>query len=527
MDKVGLGLARNSIADLIGGSQNRGHPRNRGTAKVRSAETALQSLALHARLLDMLAEQHEVGRELTSWLRETEMPLVRSLADMELRGIKVDLLTLKRLRGPLDSRLEQLDEEARLLAGVGPGNDMNSGQDVRNMLAKMQLALPPPANNGKAAAEGGKEKVIVTKEQLEVLASQGHRIAAVVMEFRRFLKIRNGFVDTIMRHMRESGGGTSGEIRGRFLQTQADTGRLVMDTPNLQTVSKQTVLKLDSALPGGLPEEVAINVREAFVPRDGHVLISADYRQLELRIMAHLSGDEVLVERLRDVLVDPFIAIAAAWNKMPPEAVTPEQRARVKELCYGIIYGMGKVALAKKMGCTAEEADGYASSLLRSLKGVVSWRDRVIEDCRRDKSVTTIGGRRRGLEDISDMKNSAARARAERQAVNTVCQGSAADLVKRAMLELARRLAIGGGRGAGAGAHLLLMIHDELLLEVPESRLHKVVPIVVGAMESVGFGMKVPFPVKVRVGRSWGTLEDYQSGRSCAPPAGVGAVGGG
>mmetsp|Transcript_1003 Transcript_1003/g.3868 ORF Transcript_1003/g.3868 Transcript_1003/m.3868 type:complete len:96 (+) Transcript_1003:834-1121(+) len=95
------------------------------------------------------------------------------------------------------------------------------------------------------------------------------------------------------------------------------------------------------------------------------------------------------------------------------------------------------------------------------------------------------------------------------------------------MLELARRLAIGGGRGAGAGAHLLLMIHDELLLEVPESRLHKVVPIVVGAMESVGFGMKVPFPVKVRVGRSWGTLEDYQSGRSCAPPAGVGAVGGG
>jgi len=338
---------------------------------------------------------------------------------------------------------------------------------------------------------------------------------------------------------------------------------------NIASLPQQTVLKLDSALPGGLPEEVAINVREAFVPRDGHVLISADYRQLELRIMAHLSGDEVLVERLRDVLVDPFIAIAAAWNKMPPEAVTPEQRARVKELCYGIIYGMGKVALAKKMGCTAEEADGYASSLLRSLKvrerpasphveslsrehgkapqgtstgispvpplrtsapgsqGVVSWRDRVIEDCRRDKSVTTIGGRRRGLEDISDMKNSAARARAERQAVNTVCQGSAADLVKRAMLELARRLAIGGGRGAGAGAHLLLMIHDELLLEVPESRLHKVVPIVVGAMESVGFGMKVPFPVKVRVGRSWGTLEDYQSGRSCAPPAGVGAVGGG
>lgn len=227
-------------------------------------------------------------------------------------------------------------------------------------------------------------------------------------------------------------------------------GRLASDRPNLQTVPKARalLLLLTQSQPTTQPKHelrtVVANVRCAFIAPPGCLLLSADYRQLELRMAAHLAGDGHLKASLHES--DPFAVLAAARSGVSPSQVTPEERDAVKALAYGLLYGKGMLALARDMRCGVEEARQLHDSLWSMMPRVQAWREEVLIYCRRHKHVVTLGGRRRPLP-LIDSPHAGARGAAERQAINTVCQGSAADVVKRAMIALQDRIAAAGLHG--------------------------------------------------------------------------------
>lgn len=229
-----------------------------------------------------------------------------------------------------------------------------------------------------------------------------------------------------------------------------NTGRLASDRPNLQTVprARSLLLLLTQSQPTSQPKRelrtVVANVRRAFIAPPGFVLLSADYRQLELRMAAHLAGDAHLRASLHES--DPFAMLAAARRGVPTSQVTQEERDAVKALAYGLLYGKGMLALARDMRCGVDEARRLHDSLWAMMPRVQAWREEVLSDCRAHKHVRTLAGRRRPLP-LIDSPNAGARGQAERQAINTVCQGSAADIVKRAMIALQARIAAAGLEG--------------------------------------------------------------------------------
>ena len=418
-------------------------------------------LALRELFLPRLAET-----TLQPLLDTIEMPLVQVLADMEWTGIRIDPALFARLSRELTTDLTRL--EAEIAVAAGGTINLNSPKQLATVLFdRLQLPVLKRTKTGPST----------DADVLEELAGQGHLVPRLLLEFRELQKLRSTYVDVLPQKVHRA----TGRIHTSFNQIGAATGRLSSSEPNLQNIPVRT--------PRG--EEI----RKGFVPEPGWKFVVADYSQIELRLMAHLSQDPAFLEAFRQG-EDIHRQTAAIIFGVPLAGVTPEMRAQAKTINFGTIYGQGAFALARMLGIPQDEAKAFITAYFQRFAGVRAWLDRQVALARERGYVETIFGRRRYIPEIRD-RNFNVRAFGERQAQNAPLQGSAADLIKIAMTRLHQGLAAAGLRG-----RLLLQVHDELVLEAPASEVSAVSALVREHMEGAAT-LSVPLVVDVGVGDNW------------------------
>jgi DNA polymerase-1 len=406
------------------------------------------------------------ARGLRKLYSEIELPLARVLARMEMAGIRIDSAELNRLSALMERDIARLTSEIHGLAGK-PFN-IASPQQLGRVLFE-DLGLPSPVKHGKGKA------ISTAADVLEELAAE-HEIVRKVLEYRQLTKLKGTYVDALPELMDREG-----RLHTSFNQAGAATGRLSSSNPNLQNIPIRT----------GLGREI----RAAFVPREGWKLLVADYSQIELRLLAHMSGDPLLVEAFRNG-EDIHTLTAAEVLGVPPMMVTPEARRNAKAVNFGIVYGISAFGLAAQLGITRGEAEKYIRNYFQRYAGVRRFIDETIAKVRETGVTRTLFGRERAIPEM-DSRNPAARGFAERTAVNSPLQGTAADLIKLAMVRIDAALESGGYRGA-----MLLQVHDELLFECPPAELDELSKLVKREMEGA-VDLSVPLVVDIGVGANW------------------------
>ncbi len=413
------------------------------------------------RLVEPLTERLVArgGRELYD---EIELPLVPVLARMEVAGIGVDRTYLEMLGKDLRDRLGALESEIYEAAG-GPFN-VNSTLQLRELLFD-RLGLPVVKKTPKGAPS-------TDASVLEKLEDR-HPVVAAILRYRELEKLRSTYVDALVKLVEPDG-----RVRGRFNQMAASTGRLSQEQPNLQNIPIRT--------------EEGRAIRRAFVAADGTTFLVADYSQIELRILAHLSGDPGLVEAFANDL-DIHTATAARVDGVDVRAVTADQRRRAKMINFGLLYGMEAYGLAQRLGIERDEAQAHIDAYFSQFPRVKEFMDGIVDHARTTGYTTTILGRRRYLPELSSSRFRD-RQMGERMALNAPIQGSAADIIKKAMIDLDGEL-----RRRRLGAEMLLQIHDELVLEVPVDELDEVTELTRRLMEQV-VELRVPLRVEMGTG---------------------------
>jgi DNA polymerase-1 len=425
-----------------------------------AAEEASALLALAPRLAERLRAD-----ELAPLFEDVELPLTGVLSAMEREGVRVDEAKLAELSREYDRELSALQGRIEALAG-GPFQVNSPKQLGQVLFEKLKLPVVRKTKTGYSTDES-------VLEQL----SAHHELPAAVLAWRRLAKLKSTYVDALPPLVDPK----SGRIHPTFHQAGAATGRLSSSDPNVQNIPIRT------------PE--GVRIREAFVAAEGKRLLSADYSQVELRIVAHYSGDESLIdafEREEDV----HRRTAAEVHGLAPEEVSADQRAHAKAINFGIIYGSSAFGIANQLGIATAEAQATIDRYFERYRGVRRFLDETVEQARAQGYVRTLLGRRRYLPDLSS-RNRVLRQAAERMAVNTVIQGTAADLIKKAMVEVAE-----GIRDAGFAARMILQVHDELVFEAPERELEALAALVRERMQSV-YALHVPLRVDVGTGRNW------------------------
>lgn len=399
-------------------------------------------------------------------LRQIELPLVPVLVDMEWDGIAIDPAVFRRISGELIRDLALLEEKIAQAAGASV--NLNSPRQLAALLfEKLQLPVLKKTKTGPST----------DADVLEQLADAGHEVPALIMEYREAQKLKSTYVDVLPGRVNRA----TGRIHTSFNQTGAATGRLSSSEPNLQNIPVRT--------PRG--EEI----RKGFVPAPGASFVVADYSQIELRLMAHLSEDPAFIEAFRSG-GDIHRQTAAVIFGVPLDQVTGEMRGRAKTINFGTIYGQGPFALSRQLGISQEEARAFIQQYFERFAGVRAYLDLQVRLARENGYVETLFGRRRYIPEIKD-RNFNLRAFAERTAQNTPLQGSAADLIKIAMVRIHDAL-----RQSRLAARLLLQVHDELVLEAETPILGQVVDLVRQHMEGAA-SLKVPLVVDVGVGPNW------------------------
>jgi len=416
------------------------------------------------RLYQKLRPEVEAAK-LAELYETIDLPLARVLARIEETGIRIDPAQLSVMSARMEEELARLTAEIYVLAGKT--FNVNSPQQLGKVLFE-DLKLPPPVKYGKG-------KVISTAAAvLEALAEQ-YPIAQKVLDFRQIAKLKGTYVDALPALIDPF----SGRLHTTFNQAGAATGRLSSSDPNLQNIPIRTALGRE--------------IRAAFVPRPGWKLIVADYSQIELRLLAHMSHDRVLVEAFRNG-EDIHTRTAAEVFGVPPLMITPEQRRNAKAVNFGIVYGQTAFGLAQSLGIDRKEADLYIRAYFERYSGVRKFLDATVAEVRRTGNAFTLHGRRRPIPDMNS-RNPTARNFAERTAVNTPLQGTAADLIKLAMIKIDAAL-------HGMHAKMLLQVHDELVFEAPPEEVETVRTLVKAEMENV-HKIDVPLLVDVGVGDNW------------------------
>ncbi|MDQ3224687.1 MAG: DNA polymerase I [Gemmatimonadota bacterium] len=418
-------------------------------------------VALHQFFAPMLAEM-----ELEALLREIEMPLLEVLADMEWEGITIDLTVFRRLSGELGTDLRRLELEIVRVAGTDL--NLNSPRQLASVLfEKQQLPVLKKTKTGPST----------DADVLEQLAAMGHELPRLILEYRELQKLKSTYVDTLPQRINRR----TGRIHTSFNQAGAATGRLSSAEPNLQNIPIRT------------PRGEAI--RAGFVPRDGWVFLVADYSQIELRIMAHLSEDPAFIEAFRQG-GDIHRQTAGMIFNVPLAEVTGDMRARAKTINFATIYGQGPFALSRQLGISLEDAKGFIARYFERFSGVRAFLDRQIELARQRGYVETLFKRRRYIPEIKD-RNFNQRSYGERNAQNSPLQGSAADLIKLAMVRIHRAL-----RERGLQSRMLLQVHDELVFEAPPHEVYALAQLVRERMENVT-PLRVPLVVDIGTGPNW------------------------
>ncbi len=418
------------------------------------------------RLTHLLSERiREEGLE--ALLAGVEMPLVRVLAGMELTGVELDVSFLSSLAADFGREIEGLRERVCDLAGVE--FNLDSPKQVGSVLFE-RLELP----RGRRTKTGYSTDISV----LERLRDD-HEVPALILEYRQLRKLQTGYLEALPKLVNP----VTGRVHTSFNQTVAATGRLSSSNPNLQNIPIRT--------------ELGRQIRRAFVAGDGKLLLSADYSQVELRIMAHLSGDTTLVEAFKNGK-DVHRSTASLIFGVSEDDVSSVQRESAKTVNFGIMYGMGRFGLARRLGVGNDEAADFIDRYFQTYPGVREYTERVIAEAADSGYASTMLGRRRPITGLAS-DNARVRGMAERVAVNTPIQGSAADLIKLAMLGVDRRI-----RSDGLPCRMVLQVHDELVFELPEDRLDDVSAAVREEMEHPeGIELDVPVVTNLASGSDW------------------------
>ena len=414
-----------------------------------------------------------VGPELMDRLRkdgmeklflEIEMPLIYSLSHMEKEGIQVEREALRAYGDTLKVQIEKLEAEIYELSGKT--FNINSPKQLGVILFE-KLKLP----YGKKTKTG----YSTSADILEKLAPE-QPLVAKILEYRQLTKLKSTYADGLAAYICEDG-----RIHGKFNQTITATGRLSSTEPNLQNIPVRMALGRE--------------IRKVFVPREGYVFVDADYSQIELRILAHMSGDKRLIEAYHQAQDIHRITASQVFHT-PFEEVTPLQRRNAKAVNFGIVYGISAFGLSEDLSITRKEALDYINQYFETYPGVKSFLDHLVSSAREEGYVSTLYGRRRPVPELSS-SNFMQRSFGERVAMNSPIQGTAADIIKIAMVGVDRRL-----RREGLKSRLILQIHDELLVEAAPGETEQVKTILQEEMYGAA-SLSVPLEIDMKVGNSW------------------------
>jgi len=454
------------IEDLIGKGIKQMSMRDIPIAKV--AEYAVEDADCTLQVKPILEQMMEENKVLPVFY-EIEMPLVRVLADMEYAGVRIDAKILNDYSKVLAQNI--IDKEAEIYRKAGVQFNISSPKQVGEVLFD-RLKIP---YRWKKTASG---QYSTDEEKLSELALEND-VVATIMEHRKLSKLKSTYVDALPLLVNEK----TGRVHSSFNQARAATGRLSSDNPNLQNIP--------------IRDEAGRYIRKAFMARDeNHVLLSADYSQIELRLIAELAGENAMLEAFQ-ANQDIHAATAAKVYGVPLAEVTADQRRNAKTVNFSIIYGAGATNLSQQLGIKRTEAKELIDQYFSQYKDLKAYMVQIVENARINGYVTTLMGRRRQLRDI-DSKNQLARSNSERMAINTPIQGTAADMIKIAMIHIHQALIEGNFE-----TKMIMQVHDELVFDVPQNELEKIKIMVEDKMKNAIPGLKVPIEVGMGSGHNW------------------------
>ncbi|KAJ8390323.1 hypothetical protein AAFF_G00108920 [Aldrovandia affinis] len=440
-----------------------------------------------------------------------ELSMIPVLAAMESHRIHVDKEALKRTSEMLGVKLKQLEQEAHKAAGQQ--FLVSSSTQLRLVLFE-KLRLQERCENRKLPKTMLKQQQSTSEAALLQLQDL-HPLPKIILEYRQVHKMKSTFVDGILSCVKKT------YISSTWNQTSAVSGRLSAKQPNFQALPRQPVqISKKQYVQGKDAELVTVHPRDMFIPREGWTFLAADFCQVELRLLAHLTSDPELLRLFLDPGPDVFTMLASQWKGVPEQQLEPEDREHAKRIVYSMVYGAGRERLSGILGVSAEQASQFVDSFLQRYKEVQSFIQRTVQLCQKQGYVVSIMGRRRSLPHIRSA-DWAVRNQAERQAVNFVVQGSAADLCKMAMIRIFSLVS----SSSSLTARLLAQIHDELLFEVEDSQVEHFAALVKTTMESLqhidslGVHLKVPLKVAVSSGRAWGSMSELHLPPASPPPS--------
>jgi DNA polymerase-1 len=396
---------------------------------------------------------------------DLEMPLVKILAEMELQGVRLDLPLLGELSGMFAGQLATLEKE--IFASAGCEFNINSPKQLGEVLFE-RLKLPA----GRKTKTGWSTDMdVLTRLALE------HEIASLILQFRSISKLKSTYTDALPKLVDPS----TGRVHTSYNQAVTNTGRLSSSEPNLQNIP--------------IRSEEGRKIRRAFIAEEGSLLLSADYSQIELRVLAHLSGDRVFCDAFAHD-EDIHTRTASEVFDLLPGLVSPEMRRQAKTINFGVIYGQGAFSLARELGVSTQTAKEFIDNYFRRHSGARDFLDACVRDAEKNGYVTTILGRKLPIPDIAS-SNGNIRAFAQRNAINYPIQGSAADIIKRAMVLVSERM-----KREDLKSRLIMQVHDELVFEVPEEERIQMEMLVCHEMEHA-VSLRVPLKVDLSFGRNW------------------------
>lgn len=453
----------------------------KGKNQISMADVPVESAASYAaadaevclRLMPQL--EAELKRDgLESLMHDIEMPLVTVLAEMEYIGVRLDLDFFHQFSKELTARLAEIERE--VFAQVGKTFNLNSTQQLSDVLFG-QLKLTPP-DRGRKTASG---HYSTAADVLDEMRGQ-HPVLDLILEHRELAKLKSTYVDALPAAVDPN----TGRVHTSYSQTGSVTGRLSSNNPNLQNIPTRT--------------ETGQRVRNGFIAEEGNVLLSVDYSQVELRIVAHMAGDQAMLEAFRQGQ-DIHATTAAAIYGVPLAEVTKDMRRHAKAINFGLIYGMSAFGLTRRTELTLAESEKFVKVYFERFPGVKRYLDQTRRLAAEQGYVTTLLGRRRYFPALRNSLNQQMRQREEREAINSPIQGTAADIMKIAMLKIPGALKLAGLQG-----QMLLQVHDEIVLECPQSELEKTAQVVQKTMEEA-YPLSIPLSTEARAGRSWGAMK--------------------
>ncbi len=424
--------------------------------------------------LKKILEKEISGKDLDELFYDVEMPLVEVLAVMEINGVAIDKDCLAKLSAEMERRLGALTK--KIYDAAGEEFNINSPKQLSKILfEKLKLPVIKKTKTG-----------ISTDEDVLIKLAAKHELPQTLLEYRELSKLKSTYIDSLPNLINPK----TERVHTSFNQTVTATGRLSSSEPNLQNIPIKT--------------EEGRKIRRAFIPKsDKNVLLSADYSQIELRILAHLSGDKRLIRAFKDGR-DIHAFTASLVFGMDEDGVTNEMRNMAKTVNFGIIYGMSPYGLSQSLGIDVDKAKDFIDSYFERYPDVKEYLESLIADAREKGFVTTLLGRRRYIPEINS-KDMRMRQFAERTAVNTPIQGSAADIIKVAMIEIEKNI-----EKNNLNSKMILQVHDELVFEVPKMELDEVYKIIKEGMENV-IKLKVPVEAHVEIGKNWLDIEPYKN----------------